>query len=79
MSDEMRQFKEDLTAIAVELDFHREMRSVLRADVLPLVDNLVALVESEHKDAGDRKKKALDRYAQPLRAIQYILHKRLDD
>jgi hypothetical protein len=78
MSDEMRQFKEDLAAIATELDALRRSDAVIKSEVLPLVEGLVALVEGDLRSAGERKRKELTRYVQPLRAIQHILHKRLD-
>lgn len=78
MSDEMRQFKEDLAAIATELDALRRSDAVIKSEVLPLVEGLVALVEGDLRSAGERKQKELTRYVQPLRAIQHILHKRLD-
>lgn len=78
MSDDFRQFEADLAAVAIEMERHRKTATILRAEVLPVVEGLVVLLEGELRSCGERKAKELTRYVQPLRAIQYILHNRLD-
>lgn len=71
--------KKDLAAVVEELEARRKAASTIKAEVLPLVEGLVVLIEGELRTAGERRHKELTRYIQPLRAIQYILHKTLDD
>lgn len=78
MSEDARRFEEDLAAVAIEMERHRKSAAILRTEVLPLVEGLVVLLEGELRSCGERKAKELTRYVQPIRAIQYILHNRLD-
>jgi hypothetical protein len=66
-------------AEAVELADLRAFSAVLKSEVLPVVEGLVVILDGELRAAGEKRAKELTRYIQPLRAIQYILHKRLDD
>jgi hypothetical protein len=66
-------------ADAAELADLRAFSAVLKSEVLPVVEGLVVILDGELRTAGERRAKELTRYIQPLRAIQYILHKRLDD
>jgi hypothetical protein len=69
--EEVAKFKAEVAAL-------RKSDAIVKSEVLPLVEGLVALVEGDLRSAGERKQKELTRYVQPLRAIQHILHKRLD-
>jgi hypothetical protein len=66
-------------AEAIELASLRAFSAVLKSEVLPVVEGLVVILDGELRSAGERRAKEITRYIQPLRAIQYILHKRLDD
>lgn len=71
--------KKNLAAVIEESEARRKAAATIKTEVLPLVEGLVILIEGELQTAGKRRHKELTRYVQPIRAIQYILHKTLDD
>lgn len=70
--------KRDLFADAAELARLRESTRLVKSEVLPVVDGLVNLIEGRMRDCGRRKRDELTGYIHPLRAVRYILQKRVD-
>lgn len=79
MSEEARKFKEDLMAIAVELEALRKSDVIVESEALPVLRQAVSDLEALAASETSKSRAArIQRNVEPLRAVLHILKHRLD-